>query len=239
MKSGQASREGALYSFLGVGRILKESLSMPRKKFIRTAEYPYHVTGRCINREWFSIPLPEVWGIFSDYLHFISHAYEVRIHSFVLMSNHFHLLISTPKANLDEAMEYLLREVSRHIGRDSGRINQVFGGPYHWTVIKNGVHYSHAYKYVYRNPVQAGMCKRVQDYPFSTLRGLIGIDRLTVPAFDNLGLVQDPFLQLKWLNLAYEEEAREMIRLALRRKEFAFPRDEKTKRQSVLDRKVI
>ncbi|MNJ93290.1 Transposase IS200 like protein [compost metagenome] len=212
---------------------------MPRKKFIRSSECHYHVNARCINKEWFAIPLDEVWGIFSDYLCFISHAFGVRIHSFVLMSNHFHLLISTPNANLDDAMEYLLREVSRHIGLKSNRINQVFGGPYHWTIIKNSVHYSHAYKYVYRNPVEAGICSKVQDYPFSTLRGLIGLSRLDVPAFDNLGLIQNPFSQLSWLNEHYDEESKELIRLALRRKEFAFPRDPRTKRKNYLDIKIV
>ncbi|HWU43756.1 MAG TPA: transposase [Bdellovibrio sp.] len=212
---------------------------MARKKFYRTSEYPYHVTARTVNKEWFDAPMDIVWGIFADYLHFIWMAYDVRIHAFVLMNNHFHLLISTPEGNLDEAMNYLLREVSKRLGEYSGKINQVFGGPYHWTVIKNTIHYQHTYKYVYRNPIHAGLVKSVEDYSFSTLRGLLGIDYLYVPAYDNLHLIQNPHQQLQWLNEAYEDDSKEAIRLALRKHEFEFPRDEHTKRTHFLENNVV
>lgn len=180
-----------------------------------------------------------VWSVFSDYLHFIWRAYDVRIHSFVLMSNHFHALISTPEANLDEAMNYLMREVSKRIAERSGRINQVFGGPYYWSVIKNSIHYQHAYKYIYRNPVHAGICERVEEYKYSTLRGLIGMDYLYVPAYDNLGLIQNPHTQLKWLNEAYDDDSKEAIRKALRRREFGFARDERSLKRHPLEVTVV
>lgn len=163
--------------------------------------------------------------IFAHYLHYIWREYDVRVHSFVLMSNHFHMLISTPEANLDKAMNYFMREVSKRIGERAGKVNQVFGGPYHWTVIKNSIHYQHAYKYIYRNPVHAGICSRVEDYPFSTLRGLLGLEYQHIPAYDNLEIIQDPFKKLQWLNSGYEDETKEAIQLALRRREFGFARD--------------
>lgn len=166
-----------------------------------------------------------VWSHFANYLHFIWRAYDVRIHAFVLMSNHFHLVISTPQANLDEAMNYLLREVSKRINEETGRVNQVFGGPYHWSLITNWIHYQHVYKYVYRNPVQAGICSKVQDYRYSSLPGILGMDYLYIPAYDNTDLIQNPMSQLKWLNNAFDEDTYEAIGTALRRKEFGFARD--------------
>lgn len=214
-------------------------LYMPRKKFYPTNEYPYHVTARTSNKEWFGVPLETVWGIFADYLHFVWRAYDVRIHSFVLMNNHFHMLISTPECNLDQIMNYLLREVSKRIGEETGRINQVFGGPYHWSVIKNSVHYQHAYKYVYRNPVHAGICRRVEDYKYSSLPGLLGIDYLHIPVYDNLNLIQSPISQLSWLNNEYENEDREAIFKALKRREFGFSRDPRTAKVHYLENTVV
>jgi putative transposase len=179
---------------------------MPRKKFYPTDRYPYHVTARCHNKSWFDLPIDQVWDIFARYLYFITLAFGVRVHSFVLMNNHFHMLITTPNANLDKAMGYLLREVSKAIGSESGNINQVFGGPYHWSLIKNHLYYHHAYKYVYRNPVEAGLCPSVESYTFSTIRGLLGKAHLPFPAFDNLGLITDPGKQLQWLNAPYPFE---------------------------------
>ncbi len=212
---------------------------MPRKKTYRTADLPYHVTARCSNKEWFEIPLDKVWEIFSNYLWFISNAYKVRIHAFVLMDNHFHLLIRTPEANIDEAMNYLLREVSKAIGRETGRINQIFGGPYHWTTIKNSIHYQHVYKYIYQNPVQAGICLKVEDYRFSTIRGLLGKDRTIIPAVDNLCLVQDVYKQLQWLNTGFEEEHKTSIKKALRRREFQFPRADRNGAKNFLETHVV
>ncbi len=37
--------------------------------------------------------------------------YRVEIHAYCLMSNHYHLLIKTPFANLDRAMRHLRRIV--------------------------------------------------------------------------------------------------------------------------------
>jgi REP element-mobilizing transposase RayT len=194
---------------------------MPRKKFFPTDSFPYHVTARSHNREWFDLPLIDVWDIFSRYLYFITLAYGVRVHSFVLMSNHFHMLITTPNANLDQAMNYLMREVSKAIGRESGKINQVFGGPYHWSVIKNRVYYEFAYKYVYRNPVEASLVRRVENYPYSTLRGILGLDPLPFPAFDNMNLIAHPARCLSWLNSPYPHlDLLDDIRQGLRQREF-------------------
>ncbi|WP_374077301.1 transposase [Bdellovibrio bacteriovorus] len=222
-----------------MGLYIDALVNMPRKKFYPTTDYPYHVTARTTNKEWFGAPMEVVWGLFSDYLHFIWRAYDVRIHAFVLMNNHFHMLISTPEANLDLAMNYLLREVSKRIGEKTGRINQIFGGPYHWSVIKNSIHYQHAYKYVYRNPVHAGICKNVEDYKYSSLPGLLGLDYLYIPVYDNLNLIQNPVTQLRWLNDEYEDEDREAIFRALKRREFGFSRDSSTARIHYLENTVV
>lgn len=208
---------------------------MPRKKFFPTDLFPYHVTARCTNKEWFDLPMPVVWDIFSRYLYFVTLAYGIRIHSFVLMSNHFHMLLTTPDANLDKTMNYLLREVSKAIGEETGRINQIFGGPYHWTVIRNRLYYEHAYKYVYRNPVEARICGRVEQYPYSTLRGILGFDHLPFPAFDNMNLIVNPDAQLRWLNEPYPNtDFLEEIRLAMRYREFEFHADRTSRKMSPL-----
>ena len=155
------------------------------------------------------------------------------------MHNHFHMLVTTPEANLDLAMNYLLREVSKRIGEHTKRINQIFGGPYHWTVIKNSIHYQHAYKYVYRNPVHAGLSDKVEEYRYSSLPGLLGLDYLYIPVYDNLNLIQNPAAQLSWLNEDYDEEVHHAIKQALRKNEFSFPRDIATARAHFLESVVI
>src|SRR5580704_8555974 len=104
---------------------------MPRRKTIYTWEYPYHLVSRSNNQAWFSIPIDQCWEIFCDKLNHISDVYDFKIHSFVLMSNHTHL-IGTPSEEhyLGEVMNWLQSSVARTINRVSGQINHVFGGPY-------------------------------------------------------------------------------------------------------------
>ncbi|MCB0403664.1 MAG: transposase [Bdellovibrionales bacterium] len=195
---------------------------MPRKPIIRSDNLPYHVSGRSNNKEWFYLEMPEVWDIFSEKLLLVSMEYGAQVIAFVLMHNHYHLLLTTPRANLDRIMNYLMREVSRSIGKKSGRINHVFGGRYYWSLIDNALYFSHAYRYVYRNPVEAGICRSVGEFAFSTYKYLGNIDSPPFPLHDyrhryfctiphHLGQ------RGLWLNQNYEDGEADLIRRALRK----------------------
>jgi|GEM_PF-204725 REP element-mobilizing transposase RayT len=195
---------------------------MPRPKRIYSDVFPYHVSTRCINREWFGLPRPVLWNLFEDYLYGAHHFYGLLIHAFMLMDNHFHLLSSTPGANIDEVMRYFLTETSREISRMTGRINQTYGGPYRASLINNMGYYHHAYKYLYRNPVKAGICPRVEDYPYSTLRGVLGLQKCIIPMVPDFYLFDTSTEQtLAWLNTANPQETDERIRKGLHRSAFA------------------
>lgn len=187
--------------------------------------FDFFITARCANKEWFRTPLDEVWNLFGRYLHFISHAYDIKIRAFILMSNHFHLIVTCDSQNLPPAMNYLMRECSKEINRMSGRINQVWGRPYHSSVVLGFVHYQNVYKYLYRNAVDAGICNAVEEYPYSTLRGMLGLSHLLIPIDDEM-LFNDLNHQLTWLNdKPRSNEYRTVIRDALRKRKLQFGRD--------------
>lgn len=185
-------------------------------------EFPIHVTARCNNRERFPVALPEAWDIFSDYLHLL-HQYQILIHSFTLMQNHFHLICLDPETNLSKGMNTFMRETSKEMNRLSGRINRVWGGPFHSSIISNPRYYLYAYKYNYRNPVAAGICRKVEDYPWSTLQILLGQKRGIIPLEKDETLFPDVEGALGWLNESYEEQEAQSIRHALGKKVFKFP----------------
>jgi len=155
-----------------------------------------------------------------DYLFFIHHAYEIEICAFVLMSNHFHLLVQSPQANLSQAMHYFMRETSRRIAYDARITNHLYGSTYHPTLIRGPHHYLSAYKYVYRNPVRAQLCEKVEDYPFSTLAGLLGQQKLNIPMAEDRTLFRSVECTLEWMNTEPQPEHTEEIQRALRRPEF-------------------
>lgn len=143
---------------------------MPRKPLIRTAEFPYHVTTRSNNRDWFAIPLPEVWRFCQELLREGEKEHKIQVEAFVLMNNHYHLCLYTPEANIDEFMRFFNQSLGRKIAKQSGRINRVFGATYKWTLIRDQAYFYNVIRYVYQNPMRAQLCLRCEDYPFSDLK---------------------------------------------------------------------
>jgi putative transposase len=190
---------------------------MPRQKVIRESDSLFHVSARFNNREWFGIKPEQLWTIYEDYLFLIQRLYDLEIHAFLLMNNHFHLLVRTPNANLPEAMRYFMRETSRVIGFESNRINHIYGGPYHSSLIDDSNYYFSVYKYILRNPIKAKICKNVEDYKFSTLHGLLGKSKLHITIIGNNELFENPYRTLKWLNDPPPSEKDDVIASALKR----------------------
>ena len=198
---------------------------MPRAKLIESTINPYHLSMRCNNREWFKLPMEEVWDIMQRYLHFVSHAFNARIHAFVLMANHYHLIARFPDGGLANTMQYFNRETSRSIANATGRINHVYGGRYWRSEILGYHHFMNVYKYVLRNPVEVGAAESVQAFPYSTLAGLLGSRHLLIPVEEDTLLFGDPEENLRWLNQAPDPEYRKAMKRGLRRLQFTLPKD--------------
>ncbi|WP_413584123.1 transposase [Bdellovibrio sp. HCB274] len=197
---------------------------MPRSLREHSTEHPFQITARCRNREFFPIPMSEVWTIMEDYLFFISHAYQIEIISFVLMSNHFHLIARTPQGNLNEAMNYFMSNTSRCINEKAGAINQLWGSRYHPSLIDCDHYLMNVYKYVYRNPVEAGLSDRAENYTYSTLNLKLGRGRINFPILADTILNESHNFTLKWINQSVDLEQRRMIERALKRPRFAIPK---------------
>ncbi len=192
---------------------------MGRSNLIRTHLYPYHVTTRTNNKEWFEIPLNEVWKMC---LHSLSHAnsvHSVEIIAFVLMANHYHLIVRTPDKNLDKFMYELNKRLSLLIRTRTKRINQVFGGRYKWCLIRSQTYFYNCYRYVYQNPVRANLTKKCENYPYSTLFSIVKNHPLPFQLVDAFGF-KDEFA-LHWLNEKVSQKEIESIRKGLRRSELS------------------
>lgn len=152
-----------------IWHILAMTSAMPRPTLYKTDQFPYHVVARSNNKDWFQLNMEECWEIFVEVLNSTKKSYEFETHAFLLMNNHYHWLLSTPKMNIDFGMRYFNTESSRKVARASGRINKIFGARYKPTVILEENHYINAFRYLYLNPIKAGICLNPIDYPWSTL----------------------------------------------------------------------
>lgn len=116
-------------------------------------------------------------------------AYEIEIQSLIMMDTHIHILIST----FENKENFFCENLQNKIFKTDNLEN--LSEP-----ILNYSQYLNTYKYIYRNPVEAGLCSRVEDYPYSSLCHLLGKGPLLCQVCDHLGLIQNPIHILKWLN---------------------------------------
>jgi putative transposase len=170
--------------------------------------------------------MERLWTIITDELYLLTLLYQIEIHAFVLMPNHFHLILSVPNSDLGKIMDLLMSSVTKRVNSATGRIGHLFGGPYYWSIITSSRYFGHAFKYVYRNPVKGAFCRRVEDYPFSSIHGLVGNGHLPFPiSYTRLGAeINLPDIDhietwLYWLNQPFPNETEGLIKKLLRKKE--------------------
>lgn len=109
---------------------------MPRAPAILQSEFPYNLSARCINQEWFNIPMPRVWEIFCTELSNTAEKHHLQVHSFVLMSNHYHMIATTPQANISQCMQYFMQRSSRALTNEGNRINETFAGRHYKCILQ-------------------------------------------------------------------------------------------------------
>ena len=201
---------------------------MPRKKLLRTSDFPYHITTRSNNREWFQLPLCSVWSYCLKSLTYAHDKIPINFHAFVLMGNHYHLLMSTPNANIDQFMYFFNKHLADQLRVHSKRINRVFGGPYSWCLVDHETYLYNVVRYVFQNPLRKGIVTLVQDYPFSTLR--YEVNNLKFP-LNITQLFETPHrsnTMLEWFNHTQEKSQDRVIQKALRRSSFLPAKDSNT-----------
>lgn len=101
-----------------------------------------------------------------------------RVHAWVLMGNHFHLLLETPQPNLVNGMKWLLGVYSQGWNRARGRQGHVFQGRYKSIPVSgseaDGTYFRIVADYIHLNPARAGLTGgklgRLVSYRWSSLR---------------------------------------------------------------------
>ena len=113
----------------------------------------YHVTGRGNERR----------AIFRDdkdrgrFVELVGQLWEqfgVKVHTYVLMDNHYHLLVSTPTGGLSGAMQWLGVSYSVWFNRRHGRVGHLFQGRFKAIVLEGGTAVVEVSRYVHLNPVR-------------------------------------------------------------------------------------
>jgi len=140
---------------------------MSRPLRIEFAGAFYHVTARGNERKKIFVSQRD-YAQFLDYLGIARERFGCVLHAYVLMGNHYHLLLETPEANLSKVMHYLNGSYTTYFNIKRKRSGHLFQGRYKSIVVDRDSYLLELSRYIHLNPVKAGITERPEDYPHSS-----------------------------------------------------------------------
>jgi putative transposase len=133
----------------------------------------YHVTSRGDARDdiYYSDTDRSAWlailGQVAARFNWICHAY-------CLMTNHYHIVIETPDANLAKGMRQLNGVYTQYINRTHQRVGHVFQGRYKAVLVEKDSYLLELARYVVLNPLRAKMVRQIEQWPWSSYPATCG-----------------------------------------------------------------
>ena len=79
----------------------------------------------------------------------------------ILMSNHYHILLQTKRANLSKTMQWFGVTYTRRFNNRHSRSGHLFQGRFKSIVVENDAYVVELSCYIHRNPLRAGIVKEV------------------------------------------------------------------------------
>lgn len=98
-------------------------------------------------------------------------------HAFCLMTNHFHALVETPDDSLPRGMQRLNSGYAQSFNRRHGTIGHLFQGRFYSRLVTRDAHALILVRYIARNPVEAGLCRTPEEWPWSSHGAALGLRR--------------------------------------------------------------
>ena len=86
-----------------------------------------------------------------------------RVYTFVLMGNHYHLMLETPEPTLSRGMRQLNGVYTLGFNRRHGRVGHLFQGRFKAILVERESHLLELIRYVALNPVRAGLARSPQE----------------------------------------------------------------------------
>jgi putative transposase len=168
---------------------------MARHPRLALPGYPHHVIQRGNNRQPIVLDEADRKMLYSLWLE-ESQRHKVAVNAYVLLDNHFHLLLTPPS---EEAMSLMMQSVGRsyvrYFNKRHNRTGTLWEGRYKSSVLDSEAYLLTCMSYIDLNPVRAGMVDAPENFDWSSYKHLIGqkIDKLVTPHALYWGLGNTPF----------------------------------------------
>lgn len=139
---------------------------MPRRPRIEMVGY-YHIVNRGVEQR-ITYEEQEDFDTFLVMLCTACKIYNVQLHGYVLMSNHYHLLIETTQENLSKFMKYINASYAIYFNKKYKRSGHLWQGRFKsWYVTDEAYLYT-LISYIHNNPVKAKIVDKAEKYQYSS-----------------------------------------------------------------------
>jgi REP-associated tyrosine transposase len=143
---------------------------MPRHARLRLPGYPLHVVQRGHN----GAACFHAYNDFATYLGLLEESCDLftcRIHAYVLMPNHVHLLVTPAEPEcISHAMRRLGQRYVQHFNKGHGRTGAMWEGRFKSFPVDSELYLLKCQRYIEQNPLRACLVEHPRDYPWSSYR---------------------------------------------------------------------
>ncbi|WP_052447538.1 transposase [Clostridium polynesiense] len=140
---------------------------MPRKSRIIYPGAIYHIYQRGNNKD-FIFEDSNVKRFMLKYLEEYNKRFDYEILAYVIMNNHYHLLMKTNSSTISEIMFFFNNLMGKFINGRLNRTGHAFEDRYKCELVETDAYLIWLLRYIHRNPVKAGLCIDVKDYKWSS-----------------------------------------------------------------------
>ena len=148
---------------------------MARPLRIELAGGLYHITSRGDRRETIYRDDDDRQG-WLTLLGEVCSRFNWRCHAYCEMTNHYHLVVETPDANLSKGMRQLNGVYTQQFNRRHGLVGHLFQGRFKGILVERDAYLLELSRYVVLNPVRAGMVSDVSAWAWSSYRATVGLE---------------------------------------------------------------
>ena len=137
----------------------------------------YHIMSRGVGRG-------KIFLNSDDYIRFLSYLekatkkFKIEIFAFVLMSNHYHLLLRTIEPNISKVMQWIQASYSIYYNLKHNRSGHLFQGRFKSVLVEDESYWTNLSLYIHLNPIRAGIVDEVSKYKWSSYHDYINLEKV-------------------------------------------------------------
>jgi REP element-mobilizing transposase RayT len=110
---------------------------------------------------------------FLSYLNAAHLSYGAGFHSYVLMDNHYHLIVETPSAPLSKIMHYIDTAYVAYFNTKYKRTGPLYQGRFKAPLVEQDGYLHYVSCYIHLNPVRAGIVRSPEEYTYSSYNAFV------------------------------------------------------------------